>query len=234
MRPSLPPDMLRLVEAASVHVAFDGWSDATLAAAAADCGMDLATARALAPRGGVDLAAAAHKLGDDAFRAAFAQEDLDGLRLREKIALAMRLRLAAAGDRDGVRAATTLFALPHHAAQGAALIWGTADAIWTAVGDTATDGNYYSKRATLSAIWGAVVLYWLGDESEGYADTHAFIDRRIGDVMAFEGAKAKLRASPVLGPLTAPLGRFIAAIKAPAARDDLPGQWRDPKDDRPA
>lgn len=231
MSPTLSPDLVRLVQAASIHVAFDGWSDTTLAAAAADCGMDLAAARALAPRGGVDLAAAAHKLGDDVFRDSFAAQDLTGLRLREKIALAMRLRLATAGDRDGVRAATTLFALPHHAPQAAVLMWGTADAIWTAVGDTATDGNYYSKRATLSAIWGAVVLYWLGDESEDYADTHAFIDRRIADVMAFEGAKAKLRASPLFGPLTAPLGRMMAAIKAPAARDDLPGRWTNPAGD---
>lgn len=225
------PDLVKLVEAAQPHVAFDGWSDASLEAAAADLGMELAAARALAPRGGVDLAAAAHKLGDAAFRKAFAAENLDDLRLREKITLALRLRLAAAYDRDGVRAASTLFALPQHAAQGAALIWGTADSVWNAVGDASQDGNYYSKRATLAAVWGAVVLYWLGDESEGYAETHDFIDRRIADVMAFEGAKAKLRASPVFGPLTAPLGRIMGAIKAPAARDDLPGRWVDPRPD---
>lgn len=228
---AIDPALANLVAAASLHVPFDGWSEATLKAAAADLGITADAARALAPRGGVDLAAAAHRMGDAAFAAAFAAEDLTGLRLREKIALALRTRLAVIDDREAVRAATILFTLPHHAAQGATLIWGTADAVWNAVGDTATDGNHYSKRATLSAVWGSVVLYWLGDESEGYADTHAFIDRRIADVMAFEGAKAKLRASPVFGPLTAPLGRIMAGIKAPTARDDLPGRWDLPRKD---
>ena len=66
-----------------------------------------------------------------------------------------------------VRRGTTLFALPHHAAEGAKLIWGTADAIWTALGDTSDDVNWYTKRATLSAVYGSVVLFWLGETEAG-------------------------------------------------------------------
>jgi ubiquinone biosynthesis protein COQ9 len=54
-----------------------------------------------------------------------------------------------------------------HAADGAKAIWGTADRIWTALGDTSDDLNWYTKRATLSAVYGSTVLYWLGDDSPG-------------------------------------------------------------------
>ena len=71
--------------------------------------------------------------------------------------------------------------LPHMAPEGARLIWGTADRIWTALGDTSDDVNWYTKRATLSGVYAAVVLYWLGDDSTDGQATRAFIDRRISD-----------------------------------------------------
>lgn len=223
----VPPEIRLLVEAALPHVAFDGWSDAALQAALDEIGMDAAAARALLPRGAVDLAVASHRMGDAEMLRRLAESDLGALRYRDRVAAALRLRLEVIEDREAVRRATTMFALPHLAPTGAGLIWGTADAIWTALGDTSTDGNWYTKRATLSAVWAAVVLYWLGDESPGAEATAAFIDRRIGDVMAFEGAKARVRAAPLLRPLTGPLSRLMAGIRAPgaAARDDLPGRW---------
>ena len=104
-------------------------------------------------------------------------------------------------------------------------MWGTADAIWTALGDSSRDVNWYTKRLTLSAVYSATVLYWLGDQSDGHADTWAFLDRRIEDVMRFEKAKADFRASPWGKMLAGPLKR-LDAIRAPAAaNDDLPG-WK--------
>ena len=54
----------KLLKAALPHVPFDGWGDATLAAAANDIGVTLSEARAVYPRGGLDLAAAYHKRAD--------------------------------------------------------------------------------------------------------------------------------------------------------------------------
>ena len=47
-----------LLEAALMHVAFDGWSDATFEAAIRDSGMDIGLAKSVCPRGVIDLAIA--------------------------------------------------------------------------------------------------------------------------------------------------------------------------------
>jgi ubiquinone biosynthesis protein COQ9 len=210
-----------LLDAALSHVPFDGWSDATLRAAAADAGVAPALARSLFPRGGVDLALAYHARGDRAMVRRLAETDLAGFRFRDRVALAVRLRLEDA-DRELVRRGSTLFALPQHAADGARAVWGTADAIWTALGDTSEDGNWYSKRAILSGVYSSTVLYWLGDTSEGAAETWAFLDRRIEDVMRFEATKARIKASPVLNPVLGLPLRLLERLKKPRSAD-LPG-----------
>ena len=211
-----------LVEAALPHVVFDGWSPATLKAAIVESGVPPGLAHALLPRGVVDLALAYHRQGDAAMVAALAATDLTTLRFREKVTLAVRLRLEGA-DREAVRRGTALFALPNHAADGAKAIWGTADAIWTVLGDTSTDVNWYTKRATLSAVYGSTVLYWLGDDSQGQALTWEFLARRIDNVMAFEKAKAGFKENPLGKMLLARSTKLFERIKAPQPAQDLPG-----------
>jgi ubiquinone biosynthesis protein COQ9 len=211
-----------LVEAALPHVAFEGWSEAALREAITDSGLPPGLARALVPRGGVDLALAYHHLGDQQMVSALAATDLSTLRFRERVTLAVRLRLQDA-DREVVRRGSALFALPQHAADGAKAIWGTADAIWLALGDTSQDVNWYSKRATLSAVYAATVLYWLGDDSEGHLATWAFLDRRIENVMAFEKTKAAFRENPIGKALLAGPLKLLERIHAPQQAEGLPG-----------
>lgn len=226
------PDDLRpaLVAAALAHVPFDGWSDAALRAAAAATGTNLALARALFPRGGVDLALAWHRQGDRAMAARLSAAGLTGLRYRDRVAFAVRTRIEVAGGREALRRSAALLALPLHAADGARALWDTADAIWTALGDTSDDLNWYTKRATLAAVYSATTLYWLGDESDGAAATWAFLDRRIEDVMRIEKAKAAVRENPVLrlafaGPLW-----LAGQVRAPQRLPEvpLPGGWTPP------
>ena len=216
----------RLVEAALLHVPFDGWSEVTFRAAAADAGLDPTLARGIAPRGAVDLAAEAHRRGDRAMAARLADENLSALRFRERVARAVMLRLEVAGGRDVVRRGATLFALPQHAAEGARLIWGTADAIWTALGDRSEDINWYSKRATLSGVYGATVLYWLGDDSPDHQATRDFLDRRIEEVMQIETAKAKFRENPLGKALMNGPLKVLDRIHAPRGTAGLPGRMR--------
>ena len=211
-----------LLEAAMNHVVFDGWSDVTFRAAIADSGVDPAVARSLCPRGAVDLAVAFHKKGDADMLAAIAAEDMSALRYSERVARCVRLRFEAIPDKEAVRRGSTLFSLPHHAPEGSKMIWGTADAIWTALGDTSDDVNWYTKRAILSGVYYSTLLYWLGDDSLDGQATWDFLDRRIEDVMLIEKAKAQVNKNPVLraalaGPLWA-----ASMIKAPQ-RPDLPG-----------
>lgn len=215
----------QVLDAALGHVPFDGWSDRTLQAAIAEAGVPAALARSLFPRGGVDLALAYHARGDAEMAARLAGMDLAARRFRDRIVMAIRTRLELA-DRELVRRGTTLFALPQHAADGARAIWGTADAIWTALGDTSRDLNWYTKRATLSAVYGATVLYWLGDESTERKATWDFLDRRIEQVMQFEKLKAGFRENPLGKAWAAGPGKLFDTIRAPRLRDDLPGRHR--------
>ena len=231
MRPPVDPMKVKLLDAILPHVAFDGWAGSAFDSAVAEVGIDPAHAKTLCPRGAVDLAVLYHERGDAAMVSAIKAANLSDMRFRDKVANAVRVRLDVVNDKEIVRRGTVLFALPHLAPLGAKLIWGTADAIWTALGDSSEDVNWYTKRATLSAVYGSVVLYWLGDQSENSSDTDAFIDRRIENVMQFEKIKAGVRDNRFLAPLTTPLGRVLGMIKAPSRipRMDLPGIWRDPK-----
>lgn len=217
----------QLLEAAIPHVPFDGWSPETFAEAITDSGIDPDTAKQMCPRGAVDLAVAFHELGDAQMVADLADADLADLRFRDKVAHAIWLRLSAIDDKELVRRGTTLFALPIYAGDGARLIWGTADAIWTALGDPSEDVNWYTKRATLSGVYGSVVLYWLGDDSLDHQATRAFIDRRIENVMQFE----KFKVNPLVAQLASPLSWLTRNIKAPTAspRNDVPGRWTAPE-----
>jgi ubiquinone biosynthesis protein COQ9 len=214
----------RLLDAALTHVPFDGWSDRTLRAAAAEVEVPLPLARSLFPRGGIDLALAYHAQGDAAMVAKLAASDLSGLRFRDRIAAAVRARLEVA-DQELVRRGTTLMSLPQYAPDGARAIWGTADQVWTALGDTSQDLNWYTKRATLAAVYGSTVLYWLGDTSSNNQATWEFLDRRIEGVMQFEKLKAQFLENPfgkavMEGPM-----KVFATIRPPKLPDNLPGRF---------
>lgn len=220
-----------LLDAALVHVPFDGWSPVTFRAAASDAGLDEAEARALAPRGALDLAVAYHRRGDRDMVERLKHADLSALRFRDKVATALRYRIDVIDDREAVRRASALFSLPIHAAEGARLVWETADHIWTTLGDSSNDLNWYTKRATLSGVWATTVLYWLGDDSLDQADTRAFIDRRIDDVMRIETVKGRLRENPLTKPLMDLQAGLFKRVRMPdtSSFKDLPGRWQGPR-----
>ncbi|MEM6440328.1 MAG: COQ9 family protein [Pseudomonadota bacterium] len=201
--PAVPSDPLaeaeeKILAAAPIHVTFDGWTRAALEAACRDAGVDQAMIKACFPRGGVDAALAFHRRGDRLMAEAFAAEAHGGWGFTQKVTRAVRLRLEVVSDaREAVRRGAALLSLPIYAPDAARAVWGTADAIWTAVGDASEDGNWYTKRATLSGVYSATALYWLGDETPGASATWEFLDRRISDVMRIESTKAALRRNPL-------------------------------------
>ncbi len=214
----------QLLDAMLDHVPFDGWSETSFRAAIADCDIDDGLARAICPRGAVDMALAFHARGDAAMLDRIKSEDLSGLKFREKIAAAVRFRLEAVADKEAVRRGVTLFALPMHAADGAKAIWGTCDQIWDALGDSSDDVNWYTKRATLSAVYSSTLLFWLGDDSPDHQRTWEFLDRRIEGVMQFEKLKAQVNDNPVFKPFLAVPNWLAGQIKPPLKmRADLPG-----------
>ena len=220
-----PPDAIRdrLLEAVLLHVPFDGWSPEAFRRAAAEAGIEPGHARLACPRGALDLAVAFHRRGDAAMLARLDTPDFAALGMTAKITKGVRTRLEIAeGHEEAVRRATSMFALPHNAPEGARLMWETADRIWTAAGDTATDYNWYTKRLTLAGVLSSTLLHWLGDASPGKTATWAFLDRRIGDVMRIEKVKAKARGNP-LARLALAGPKAALSLLRPPRRHGLPG-----------
>ncbi|MEM6656788.1 MAG: COQ9 family protein [Pseudomonadota bacterium] len=214
----------QLLDAVLTHVPFDGWSETSFRAAIADCDLNDGLARAVCPRGAVDLALAYHARGDQIMLDRIKAEDLSGLKYREKVAAAVRFRLEAVDDKELVRRGMTLFSLPTHAADGAKAIWGTCDLIWDALGDTSDDVNWYTKRATLSGVYSATLLFWLGDDSPDHSRTWDFLDRRIANVMQVEKLKAQVRENPLFKPFLVVPNWLAGQVKPPLKmRADLPG-----------
>lgn len=183
----------KLMDAAIAHVPFDGWGDKSLLAAAKDLGIDAALARNAFPGGAIEIIEFHSVLADRRMMAAYEAEATSELKLREKVALAIRLRLwANAAHREAIRRALTILALPINAPLAARLLYRTVDAVWHAVGDRSTDYNFYTKRMLLSGVYSSTVLFWINDKSADCAETWAFLDRRIADVMQIPKAMARL------------------------------------------
>ena len=203
----------QLALAVGEHAVFDGWTAKAVDAAASQLGVDPAVARLAFPKdqagmidayiAGVDAAMAAH----------FTPDVIASLKIRERIRQLVWFRLQAMGPaREAVRSALSVLAMPQNAVHGLSIGWRSADLMWRLAGDTSTDFNHYTKRLTLSALYAATLLAWLDDQSEGWADTAAFLDRRIGDVMRFEKWKAEWRGSTAHRPS---LSRFLGRLRYP-------------------
>lgn len=225
---SLEDARARMVAHAGNNIIFDGFSDIAFTATAQDAGISLELAKVAFPRGAIDLGVEMHLAADRELAEAL-NVDLSHLRYSERVAHAIMHRLEIAGrDKEAVRRASAFFALPINAASGAKCVWNTADTIWTALGDTSDDLNWYSKRTILSGVYSASLLYWLGDESADSANTQAFVDRRIANVMKFEKTKGQIKGSKAYTAFRKGPGRILDAIKAPSrtGAPDLPGHWR--------
>ena len=183
-----------LIEAILPDVPFDGWSRGTIVAAARRLGMDEAEVASLLPGGPRDAVAAFSRWADRKMLVALGQVPLEAMKVRERVATAVRARLAALDPhREAVRRALALLALPQNMALGARLLYHTVDAIWYAAGDTATDFNFYTKRSLLAGVLASTTLYWLDDRAAGAEATRGFLDRRLDDVMRIPRLGARLR-----------------------------------------
>ena len=185
----------RLVLAALAHAPFEGWSQAALAAAARDAGLDPTMPERLFTQGPAQavehLAALADRRMEEAARA----HDLAAMRFPERIAWLVRRRLEPwSAHREALRRATSLLALPTQGVRAARIAWRTVDAIWYAAGDVSTDFSYYTRRAILAAIYGATVLVWLDDESPECEETWAFLERRLADQGRMHRAQTRAKS----------------------------------------
>ncbi len=173
--------------------AFDGWSEAAVRDAAQVRGIDPATAVFAFAEGPMAMIEAWARAVDARMLAVLPSERLAAMKIRERIRSLIQARLdAVAGQKEALRRAQAIMARPRNMARAARIGWASADAMWRAAGDTAADYNHYTKRLTLGSIYAATLAVYVGDTSDGHAETRAFLDRRIEGIMKFEAAKARL------------------------------------------
>ncbi len=190
-----------ILAAALPHMAFDGWSRAALARGARDAGYDDVMAERAFPGGVRDLIRYHLAEADRQMLAALAETDLAAMRVRDRVAFAVKLRLQQhQGEREAIRRAMNYLAQPQNGALGLRALYKTVDAIWYAAGDTSTDFNFYTKRGLLAGVYSATLLYWLADTSAECAATWVFLDRRLDDVMRVPKITGRLRAAATMMP----------------------------------
>ncbi|WP_375404340.1 COQ9 family protein [uncultured Sphingomonas sp.] len=208
-------DELRLALAPGIaaNAGFDGWGDAALGLAADEAGVDRDVARLAYPKGAVDMIDAWFAYVDARMTETVPTDRLAAARIRERIALQVEARLeVVAPDREALRRALAVLATPGNVTRAARLGWRTVDLIWRRAGDTATDLNHYTKRTILLGVYAATVSVFLNDDSEDFADTRAFLDRRIDGILRFEKLKAGMANRSLYRPS---LSRFVGRLRYP-------------------
>jgi len=210
---------LALAPDIAASAVFDGWGDTALEAAAEMAGVDPDVAKLAFPADSANgramqMIEAWIRSVDRAMEAEWPAERLAGLKIRERIRALVAFRLEAVADIDeAVRRALAVMAMPQNAPRAFRLGWESADLMWRLAGDTATDYNHYTKRAILAGLYSATLAVFVNDESEGKADTYAFLDRRIEGVMKFEKFKAQLTGGDRELPS---LTRFLGRLRYPS------------------
>jgi ubiquinone biosynthesis protein COQ9 len=209
-----PLEKLRrqLALAVGENAVFDGWTRAAVDSAAGQLGIDPVQARLAMPKTQAGMIEVYIQEVDRALEAYFTPERLAALKIRDKIRALVWRRLEVMGPaREAVRRALAILAMPQNLPLALRISWRTADVMWRIAGDASTDFNHYTKRMTLGAVYGSTLLVWLDDQSEGWADSAAFLDRRIDDVMRFEKFKADWRGSSD----HLSLSRFLGRLRYP-------------------
>lgn len=154
-----------------------GWTRLALARATGDAAM----AESLFPRGPRDAVAAWAGLADR--RMAEAAGDLSGLRVPARIRRVIELRLEQTWPhKEALRGALSLLAMPWNVPLSARITAKTVSAMWYAAGDTSSDFSWYTRRASLAAVYGATLVFWMRDASPDLSRTMAFLDRRLADL----------------------------------------------------
>lgn len=177
------PTAVEILRASLPHVPFDGWCEAALLAGANDCGHDAEAVRIAFPRGATDAIALHSRLADQSMVDAFLElpERPEKVHLTIRQLIILRLEIAQP-DKDAIRRAVGMLAMPVNAKLSAKLLYETVDSMWRAAGQRDTNFSFYTKRGTLAAVYSATMLAWLADNSSNLVKTVGFLDRRLADV----------------------------------------------------
>jgi len=212
--PTLDEVRAHLAPLLPANAAFDGWTPEAVTLAAEQAGVDPDVARLAFKDGAVQMIDAWFRSVDHVMAARLPVEQLAAMKIRERITELVWARIEiVAPDREALRRALAILALPQNVAAAARMGWRAVDLMWRLAGDKAADFNHYTKRATLGGVYGSTVLALLDDDGADLSATRAFLERRIDNVMQFERLKADWKAR---GEYRPSLSRFIGRLRYPA------------------
>ncbi len=189
------------IDALVLRVPGEGWTMRALRGALKDLGGDPDDAPLLFSGGAADMVETFIDLTDRRMAGAIDAPALATKKLPARVRdiIAGRLRLIQP-HKDAVRHALAVMASPRDPGLAVRCTARTVDEIWHLAGDRAADFTWYTKRAILTGVYGATLLYWLRDYDEDNAATLAFLDRRLAGVAtigktrrAIESRLARLR-----------------------------------------
>jgi ubiquinone biosynthesis protein COQ9 len=185
--PERSPERDAAIAAMLPFVSISGWTMRSLLDAA---GPD---ADLLFPGGTPDMIEAYIDWADRRMETESAALDLSAMRLPDRVRAVIALRFEQNRPyKDAIRRAFGILSTPGEAALAARTAARTVDAIWHAAGDTSSDFTWYTKRATLGAVYGTTLLYWLRDDSLDDERTLDFLDRRLAGVARIGKARRRL------------------------------------------
>ena len=176
----------KLLEASLPHIIFDGWSMKSLQAATSDLGIKEGMVYTVFVDPESELVEHFSDWADRRMIARLDKLDLESMKVRERIIIAVRIRLEELSGQEEALRRSIFKSSPRY-------LYKTVDLIWRRAGDKAVDFNFYSKRALLATVLSSTTLYWLDDKSKNHAETWEFLDRRISDVMKIPKVKANLK-----------------------------------------
>ncbi len=215
LTPDLTLDEMRalLIPDIAANAAFDGWTARAVVVAAAQHGIAPDIADLLFDGDPVAMIDAWFAYIDRRMEDRLPQATLATMKIRDRITALVEARLAeTAPQREALRRALAILAMPQNLPAAARLGWRAADRMWRLAGDDATDFNHYSKRMTLSAVYASTIAVFMDDDSDEHAETRSFLARRIDNVMQFEKWKAGWKKRRAHRPS---LARFVGRLRYP-------------------
>ncbi|CAO3626587.1 unnamed protein product [Mucor hiemalis] len=117
--------------------------------------------------------------------------ELEGLSTNERVKVLTSLRLDM--NKPYIQKwpeALAIMARPSNVAMSLKHLGDIADDIWYYAGDRSPDMNWYTKRASLAAIYSSADMFMTRDLSPNYTETDRFLERRL-DEAAWFGSSAR-------------------------------------------
>jgi len=203
---------LEILEKALTHVSFLGFKDEIITEALQDLNQDPSWSWRLFPEGTRDLIELWSQTLDQKMLASLNQANTANLKIREKIALAVKTRIRLLElYRDAARQASLYLLKPQHTPLTLRMVAKTADEIWYWAGDKSTDYNYYTKRLLLGGVYSSTLAYWLRDESEEHQNTWIFLNKRIENVLSLP--KLPEKAQHCVKDIISRAGQIVSALR---------------------